>query len=58
MTDHRPATLWLAVSTGEGLVEYALLLAFIAVIILLGVSTFGNAIYGWFQTLLARITVA
>ena len=40
----------------SGLVEYGLLIATIAVVVLLGVTSFGQQIEPWFAQLAARIT--
>jgi Flp pilus assembly pilin Flp len=45
-----------AVERAQGVVEYGLLMATIAIVVLLGVSAFGNQIEPWFQNLAARIT--
>lgn len=41
---------------GQDVVEYGLLIATIAIVVLVGVSFFGNNISAWFQTLAGRIT--
>jgi Flp pilus assembly pilin Flp len=41
---------------GQDIVEYGLLIATIAIVVLLGSQLFGNAIYSWFQQLAVRIT--
>ena len=41
---------------GQDVVEYGLLIATIAIVVLVGVSFFGNNIRDWFQTLAGRIT--
>jgi Flp pilus assembly pilin Flp len=41
---------------GQDVVEYGLLIATIAIVVLLGVGIFGQQINGWFQHLAARIT--
>lgn len=41
---------------GQDVVEYGLLIATIAIVVLLGVGIFGNNIRTWFQNLAARIT--
>lgn len=40
---------------GATATEYAVLVSFIALIIIAGVSIFGNALSGWFQTLAGRV---
>jgi Flp pilus assembly pilin Flp len=45
-----------AVSRGQNVVEYGLILATIAVVVLLGVTTFGYQIRPWFEQLAAHIT--
>jgi len=41
---------------GQDVVEYGLLIATIAIVVLLGVGIFGKNIQTWFQNLAARIT--
>jgi len=41
---------------GQDVVEYGLLIATIAIVVLIGVGFFGSAINGWFQSLAAKIT--
>jgi Flp pilus assembly pilin Flp len=41
---------------GQDVVEYGLLIATIAIVVLIGVNFFGAAIREWFQTLASRIT--
>jgi Flp pilus assembly pilin Flp len=41
---------------GQDVVEYGLLIATIAIVVLIGVGVFGNNINAWFQHLAARIT--
>lgn len=41
---------------GQDVVEYGLLIATIAIVVLLGVGFFGNQIRDWFTTLAGRIT--
>ena len=41
---------------GQDVVEYGLLIATIAIVVLLGVGFFGSNIRAWFQTLAQRIT--
>jgi len=41
---------------GQDVVEYGLLIATIAIVVLVGISFFGNNINAWFQTLAGRIT--
>lgn len=41
---------------GQDVVEYGLLIATIAIVVLVGISFFGSNINAWFQTLAARIT--
>ncbi len=41
---------------GQDVVEYGLLIATIAIVVLLGVGFFGNQIRAWFETLAGRIT--
>ncbi len=42
--------------SGQDVVEYGLLIATIAIVVLIGVGIFGNSINAWFQTLGGRIT--
>jgi pilus assembly protein Flp/PilA len=41
---------------GQDVVEYGLLIATIAIVVLVGISFFGTNINAWFQTLAGRIT--
>jgi Flp pilus assembly pilin Flp len=41
---------------GQDVVEYGLLIATIAIVVLLATTLFGNAIGDWFMTLAGRIT--
>ena len=41
---------------GQDVVEYGLLIATIAIVVLIGVNFFGGAIRTWFETLAQRIT--
>ncbi len=41
---------------GQDIVEYGLLIATIAIVVLITVGAFGNAIAAWFNTLAAKIT--
>ena len=41
---------------GQDVVEYGLLIATIAIVVLIGVGIFGSNINAWFQTLAGRIT--
>jgi pilus assembly protein Flp/PilA len=41
---------------GQDVVEYGLLIATIAIVVLIGVGFFGSNISAWFETLAARIT--
>ena len=41
---------------GQDVVEYGLLIATIAIVVLVGVSFFGTQIKVWFETLAGRIT--
>ncbi len=41
---------------GQDVVEYGLLIATIAIVVLIGVGVFGSAINTWFQNLAGRIT--
>jgi pilus assembly protein Flp/PilA len=42
--------------SGQDVVEYGLLIATIAIVVLIGVGIFGSNINVWFQSLAARIT--
>jgi Flp pilus assembly pilin Flp len=44
------------VEDGQNVTEYGLLIAAVALVVLLGVSAFGNQIRPWFEHLAARIT--
>lgn len=41
---------------GQDVVEYGLLIATTAVVVLLGTAAFGSAVMGWFTGLPSRIT--
>ena len=41
---------------GQDVVEYGLLIATIAIVVLVGISFFGNNIEAWFKSLAGRIT--
>ena len=41
---------------GQNVVEYGLMIATIAMVVLLGTTAFGNNIRPWFEQLAARIT--
>jgi pilus assembly protein Flp/PilA len=41
---------------GQDVVEYGLLIATIAVVVLIGITAFGNQIQPWFASLAGRIT--
>ena len=42
--------------SGQDVVEYGLLIATIAIVVLIGVGVFGSQINAWFQNLAGRIT--
>ena len=42
--------------SGQDVVEYGLLIATIAIVVLIGVGIFGSNINAWFTTLAGRIT--
>jgi pilus assembly protein Flp/PilA len=41
---------------GQDVVEYGLLIATIAIVVLVGIGIFGNNINAWFERLAGRIT--
>jgi Flp pilus assembly pilin Flp len=43
-------------ASGQNVVEYGLLMASIVVVVLIGVTAFGNLIQPWFISLTGRIT--
>jgi Flp pilus assembly pilin Flp len=45
----------MSLARGEGMVEYGLLLATIALVVLLGAGSFGQLVFAWFQALALRI---
>jgi pilus assembly protein Flp/PilA len=47
---------FLAHESGQDVVEYGLLIATIAIVVLIGVGFFGSNINTWFQNLAGRIT--
>ena len=42
--------------SGQDVVEYGLLIATIAIVVLIGVGFFGNQINAWFTSLASKIT--
>lgn len=52
----RHVFLFLADEFGQDVVEYGLLIATIAIVVLIGVGVFGSQITAWFQNLAGRIT--
>jgi pilus assembly protein Flp/PilA len=52
----RAISLFIRDESGQDVVEYGLLIATIAIVVLIGVGIFGNNINAWFQTLAGRIT--
>ena len=42
--------------SGQDVVEYGLLIATIAIVVLIGIGIFGNNINAWFTSLAGRIT--
>jgi len=44
--------------SGQDVVEYGLLIATVAIVVLVGVGIFGQQINAWFQTLAGKITTA
>ena len=42
--------------SGQDVVEYGLIIAMIALVVLLGVATFGHEVEPWFANLAGRIT--
>jgi Flp pilus assembly pilin Flp len=51
-----PISQFLRDDDGQDVVEYGLLIATIAIVVLIGVGIFGSNINAWFQTLAGRIT--
>ncbi|MDP9884834.1 pilus assembly protein Flp/PilA [Sinomonas atrocyanea] len=54
-------TFWNGIVNGEKekgatATEYAVLVAFIALVVIGGVTVFGNQLSGWFNTLAGRVT--
>jgi len=47
---------FLSDESGQDVVEYGLLIATIAIVVLIGVGLFGSQINAWFQNLAGRIT--
>ena len=52
----RHVKVFFCVEAGQDVVEYGLLIATIAIVVLIGVGIFGNNISAWFQALAGRIT--
>jgi Flp pilus assembly pilin Flp len=52
----RQAAAFLADEGGQDVVEYGLMIASIAILVLLGTTAFGNQIGPWFAHLAGRIT--
>jgi Flp pilus assembly pilin Flp len=46
----------IAAQSGQNVVEYGLIIATIAVVVLLGTLAFGEQVRPWFETLAGRIT--
>lgn len=46
---------WRYQQAAQSVVEYGLLLATIAIVVLLAINAFGQQIYRWFDTLASRI---
>jgi pilus assembly protein Flp/PilA len=49
-------THFLGDEAGQDVVEYGLLIATIAIVVLIGVGVFGSQINAWFQNLAGKIT--
>jgi Flp pilus assembly pilin Flp len=41
---------------GQGVIEYGIIIATIAMVVLLGVTTFGSQVQPWFEQLASKIT--
>lgn len=54
--DGSPLRRWLLDESGQDVVEYGLLIATIAIVVLIGVSLLGNSLSSWFQVLAGQIT--
>jgi Flp pilus assembly pilin Flp len=52
----RPVLEFLADERGQDVVEYGMLIATIAMVVLLGVATFGQQVEPWFRHLAGHIT--
>ena len=52
----KPVWQFLRDEDGQDVVEYGLLIATVAIVVLLGISFFGNQIQDWFRILAGRIT--
>jgi Flp pilus assembly pilin Flp len=50
------ASMFAIAEAGQDVVEYGLLMATIAVVVLIGIATFGSQIEPWFRVLAGRIT--
>ena len=55
-TIERSVMSFLREEEGQDVVEYGLLIATIAIVVLIGVGIFGQSISTWFQNLAAKIT--
>ena len=49
-------TRFLRDENGQDVVEYGLLIATIAIVVLIGVGIFGSSVNDWFRSLAGRIT--
>lgn len=54
--DAGPARRTLLDESGQDVVEYGLLIATIAIVVLIGISVLGNSVSSWFQVLAGQIT--
>jgi Flp pilus assembly pilin Flp len=52
----KPVWQFLRDEDGQDVVEYGLLIATVAIVVLLGISFFGTQIQDWFRFLAGRIT--
>ncbi len=52
----RNVSLFFLADSGQDVVEYGLLIATIAIVVLIAVGVFGSQINAWFQNIAGRIT--
>jgi Flp pilus assembly pilin Flp len=56
VTRHLPRSVVRGRLSGQDVVEYGMIIATIAIVVLIGTMTFGNMIQPWFAALAGKIT--